>query len=278
MKKWLTSLFATLLVFGVLLTPSAFAKSPQHGHGKVHQKASLVALGDSITYGYNLGDNTHPSTYAFPYVMGKDEGYNVTDLGVPGWTSTQLLNLIETDPITQQAIKHAKVVTIDIGNNDLLQGLAASQAQNDPTILAKAIIGMEENLSTIISDVQKQSHAKIVVYNIYNAFQVGTSMNTYSDQTLPSINTVIAQIVANHQSKKEFVGLANAFTAFEGNQASYVRLGDIHPTILGQEVLAHIGEQVLEKKDHDKAKDSTKADKDNGKGHTDNQKGEDTQD
>lgn len=39
------------------------------------------AYGDSITYGYTLSNS---STQAYPYLIGKDNGYAVSDFGIPG--------------------------------------------------------------------------------------------------------------------------------------------------------------------------------------------------
>ena len=60
------------------------------------------------------------------------------------------------------------------------------------------------------------------------------------------INPAIARVVSQHRG----VRLADAFGAFGENQALYVRTNDVHPTILGQEVLAKAGEAALGLKKH----------------------------
>jgi hypothetical protein len=47
-------------------------------------------------------------------------------LGVTGWTFDQLLDALHNGPSFAKAIQNADVITLDIGNNDLLHGLAAS--------------------------------------------------------------------------------------------------------------------------------------------------------
>lgn len=233
MKKWGSALVAAFIGFGLVSVPSASAKSPE-------AQTSLVALGDSITYGYNLGiNNDHPSKEAFPYVIGQDEGFRVRDLGVPGWTSEQLLAALQTDPKFQEAVQHADVITLDIGSNDLLHALKATGG--NPLQMQAYIGQMVKNLDDILTLVQSQSpHAKVVVYDIYNAFQVSDPLYLYSKGTLPSINITIAAI-----AKKHNIALADAYSAFGDHQAEYVRLGDIHPTEQGQIVLAQIGEKAL---------------------------------
>lgn len=250
MRKVLTSLIALIISFGFLAIPNAMAKSPE-------TNASLVALGDSITFGYNLGpNNNHPSKLAFPYIIGKDEGYRVRDLGIPGWTSTQLLNALQNDPKFKEAVQHANVITLDIGNNDLLQALPTSKT--NPIDSSKVLIAagtMLSNLNTILTDVQEQTNAKIVVYNIYNAFQVGDPLGLHntSETVLPQINLQIAAIAQAHHAS-----LADAYTAFEDKEAHYVRLNDVHPTVKGQKVLAKLSEKILDvntKEDHKTKKD-----------------------
>jgi lysophospholipase L1-like esterase len=239
MNKFFSLLAVSLVSFGLVAVPPASAKSPE-------ARQSLVSLGDSITFGYNLGiNNEHPSKEAFPYVIGQDEGFRVRDLGVPGWTSDQLLDALNNDPAFVEAVRHADVITLDIGNNDLLHGLAASQVghpnQIDSAILQGYIADMLTNLNAIITDIQSQSNAKIVVYNVYNAFQVTDPLHPFSNQLLLNyINTPIRNIALAHN-----VALADAYSAFGENQALYVRQGDIHPTELGQALLAKIGEKAL---------------------------------
>jgi lysophospholipase L1-like esterase len=119
-------LLAVFLFSGTIFLPSVSAKSEP-------SKKSLVALGDSISFGYNLGNNHHPSQAAFPFVMGKETKMRVRNLGVPGWGTDQLLTAIQQDEKVRQAVRHADVVTLEIGSTDFLQGMLAGRG--DPEIL-----------------------------------------------------------------------------------------------------------------------------------------------
>lgn len=124
MKKLLTTISALTLV-GTMFSTAAMAKSE-------NAKKSLVALGDSITFGYNLGvNNEHPSKFAFPYIIGQDANLRVRDLGVPGWRTDHLFFSIKNDDTYRDAVRHANYVTLDIGSNDLLQALKASNGDAD---------------------------------------------------------------------------------------------------------------------------------------------------
>lgn len=227
---------------GSLFSSTSMAKE---NNGNAYGKIGLVGLGDSITFGYNLGvDNNKPSLYAFPNLIGDEAHLEVSNLGFPGWTTNDLLNAIKNDKNFQQSIKHANYVTLDIGNNDLLQALKSYNGNpNDLLTILKGttLPTIKNNLNQIILEVSKLTDAPIVLYNIYNPFQVTDPMHSLADQLLTTyINPVIEGIGIQYGVK-----LADAYVAFGNNQAVYVRVGDIHPTIKGQEVLAKLGEDAL---------------------------------
>ncbi|HEX2135506.1 MAG TPA: arylesterase [Microvirga sp.] len=94
----------------------------------------LVALGDSLTAGYNL-----PQTAAFPVVLEKAlraKGYNVeiVNAGVSGDTATGGLERLDWS-----VPDGTDGVIVELGANDMLRGL-------DPAITRRAIEGIVERL------------------------------------------------------------------------------------------------------------------------------------
>ena len=210
---------------------------------------SLVALGDSITFGFGLGTtNLQPSPEAFPYLIGKAGNLSVTDLGVPGLTSSGLLTDLATTSF-QKAVKGASVITLDIGSNDLLQpatkdGLFTGQTIT-PTELAQFATVVQQfttNLQTTLQTLVKLNPtAKIVVYNIYNPVPSSdTTAHAVADQVLSAMNAAIAQ-----EAGAFHLPVANAYSAFSGHVSQYILTGNVHPNAKGQAVLAKIGEQAL---------------------------------
>lgn len=237
-KKVLSSLTAAVLTVP-LFTSVTLAKSP-------NATESLVALGDSISFGYNLGvNNDHPSKEAFPYLIENDgKDFRVNDLAVPGWRSDQLLDALQNDQEFRQALIHADTVTLDIGSNDLVQGLQTSST--NPQALPQAITTMLQNLNKNIAAIRSLTDAPIVVYNIYNPFQINDPLHQVGNQLLPGINYQIMGIVNSYKAMgDQNIVLADAYTAFGDNQIEYVRQNDIHPTVRGQEVLANLAEEAL---------------------------------
>jgi hypothetical protein len=86
MKK-VFSKITIVLVLLTLLPVNTLAKWPV-SKAADHGKGALVALGDSISFGYNLENNNHHvSRDAFPSLMGEEADLRVRNLGEPGWTT-----------------------------------------------------------------------------------------------------------------------------------------------------------------------------------------------
>lgn len=248
-KKLLSVMMVSVLAMSMFAT-SVLAKSD-------NARKSLVALGDSITYGYNLGsDNSAPSQYAFPYLMTQVTKLKVTNLAVPKLTSAQLLELVKSDKGYRQDLKHADYVTLSIGNNDLLGAVSGASvngtldvAQLQASIVTSVLPSLLGNVKSTIAEIRSLTDAPIVVYNIYNPYQVTNQpMHTLSNQLLTQlVNNNLAALVQSlvAADKCNKLVLADAYKAFGENQLLYVRQNDIHPTIEGQQLLAQIGEEAL---------------------------------
>ncbi|ASK64304.1 lipolytic protein G-D-S-L family [Virgibacillus phasianinus] len=230
-----------------MLSTTSFAKSDQ-------AKKSLVALGDSIPFGLNLGQNNDtPSKLAYPFLIGDDADLRVRDLGVPGWKTTQMLNALKTDQKYRQAVRHADFIVLTIGNNDLLQALKAAQtgSAGNPYLFMQTLqmeiqkSNLFMNIGEIIKETRTLTDAPVVVYNVYNPFQVDDPLHVIATQILPSINKTFADLITYTDIFYGNVFLADAYSAFGQKQSVYVREGDIHPTIEGQIKLAEIGLEAL---------------------------------
>jgi lysophospholipase L1-like esterase len=211
---------------------------------------AYVALGDSVSFGWNLGNNWNPSPKAFPFLLGKAVKLPVDDLGYPGWTTSNLLNALPTARY-RNALATASLVTIDIGNNDLLQpatkdGLLSKTPPKNLTAVELQIEGavqtMATNIAAILVDVQQEApHARILLYNLYNPIQ-GT--NSEIGQAASILVQAADSLIAKDATHAH-VTLVNAYSAFQGHQAVYVQSSNFHPTVAGQVALAEAGELAL---------------------------------
>ncbi|PKH82121.1 arylesterase [Psychrobacter sp. 4Bb] len=76
--------------------------------------STVVALGDSLTYGYGANDET-----AYPTVLAELSKWNVVNAGVNGDTSADVLTRV--NEITKQ---NPDLVLLGVGGNDVLQRIA----------------------------------------------------------------------------------------------------------------------------------------------------------
>ncbi|MCL7749219.1 GDSL-type esterase/lipase family protein [Halalkalibacter alkaliphilus] len=240
--------FTLLLIITLLSATTAFAKDD-------HAKKSLVSLGDSIPYGYNLGNNNNasPSKHAFPYLIGEDADMRVRNLAVSGWTTDQMLSALKHDQKYRQAVRHADYVTLTIGNNDLLQALAKAGelSEGDQNLFLYHLndqiekSGVFGKITANIVQIRSLTDAPIVVYNVYNPFQVNDPLHQTGLFVLPGINEQLDLLIASLNFHYKNIAIADAFNAFGTNQAQYVIAGDIHPTVDGQRKLAEVGLETL---------------------------------
>ncbi|CEG27370.1 SGNH/GDSL hydrolase family protein [Bacillus sp. B-jedd] len=246
----LRSVLVFILLFGTIFAP---AVSAENVGGK---KLKIVALGDSITFGWNLGtDKTKPSDYAFPGLIGERD-HKVTNLSKTGWTSTQLLTAMEHEPAFADAIKKADVVTLNIGSNDLMQAAGLSEliksgkpVEVTPEMLQKvqaAVYQLKINLNSILANIRAKTDAPVILYTLYNPFGLTSNpvLNSFHFMGESFIGQVNGQVI-NPSGKLGSILIADAYSAYNGKQAQYILPGDIHPTVDGQYALAKLAEQQI---------------------------------
>ncbi|WP_042461818.1 SGNH/GDSL hydrolase family protein [Neobacillus dielmonensis] len=252
--KRLSLLFVFMLVFQAFFASFVLADTSE--------KKSIVALGDSITHGWNLGDD-HSSTQpineqAFPYLIQPSEYTVAKNISGGGWKTTDLFSAINNSPENQAAIKNADVITLDIGNNDLLQvpeaaTILAKLRATPPVMptqeemdaakvaLVKSIPTLASNLGTVLGTVRALNpDAQIIFYNLYNPFG-SEPLKSFGEGVIPAINTnVITPLAAQFGAV-----VVDAYSAFNGKQAELILPGDIHPTVTGHQVLAKLANDLL---------------------------------
>lgn len=86
-----------------------------------NEPKQYVALGDSITEGVDMAEGQRTGYVERYEEMLEKDGteYEVTNLGVQGWTSTDLLKALQKNKKFRQGVAQADEVTLYIGTNDL---------------------------------------------------------------------------------------------------------------------------------------------------------------
>ncbi|MFC7060914.1 SGNH/GDSL hydrolase family protein [Halobacillus seohaensis] len=230
MKK-ISVLLCFLLVINIITPYMVQAGHPKH----------LVAIGDSIPYGYNLKkENKFPPGEAFPFVIGEDANLEVTNLGIPGLTSGEMLQAIRENEVFQNTVKDSDYVVVYIGGNDLLNILKKHKDKGVKGInmdeVGIVVRNLLFNVYSTVMELDKLTDGKILVYNIYNPYPIeGKTLN----QPLHYINVQYSSLIELLSHFTE-VKLIDAYQAFKGNP-DYIIKEDVHPTVEGHKVLANLG-------------------------------------
>ncbi|ARB05269.1 arylesterase [Neisseria lactamica] len=127
-----------LLGAGALLL-TACGKKSARTHAKIPEGSTVLALGDSLTFGY--GANPDES---YPAQLQKLTGWNVVNGGVSGDTSAQALSRLPA-----LLARKPKLVIVGIGGNDFLRKIPEEQTR--------------ANIAKIIETVQKENIPAVLV-------------------------------------------------------------------------------------------------------------------
>lgn len=159
----------TLLLLSQLATPRAAAA----------QSVIHTGLGDSIAFGLFA-----PIGGGYVLAYGRDfqadTGINVTtvNLGIPGWTSSDLLNAIQGDFLFRLSVATSSVITLDIGGNDLLvargsYGDGTCGGADNQDCFRSAVAAFKSNWNGILAEIlslRSTSDTVIRVMNVYNPY------------------------------------------------------------------------------------------------------------
>lgn len=164
-----------------------------------HPCFRYTALGNSIAFGegasFTVNDTGHHG-YGYVYYF-RDflssifPCVNLTNLAVPGDTSTNLLQRLQIN-LFREAVKKADLITISIGANDLLECLAQLPPAI-PACLSDAVATFTLNWPLIMEEIRKRilSHAKILVMTVYNPVPANNPIFSLAEPFIRGINQVI---------------------------------------------------------------------------------------
>jgi len=100
--------------------------------------STVVALGDSLTYGYGANPET-----AYPTVLAELSKWNVVNAGINGDTSADVLNRV--DRIIQQ---NPDLVLLGVGGNDFLQRVAPDTTRDNIVATIDAL--QSDNIEVVL--------------------------------------------------------------------------------------------------------------------------------
>jgi lysophospholipase L1-like esterase len=246
LQKKIFKLVTAFVLIMSLFSATAYAKG-KPGSGTT--EGPLVALGDSITFGYLL-DGTEQrdivDDQAFPSLMASSLKLKLSNLGIVGLRSDELLvkiNDVESGYETE--ISNAKYISLYIGANDIMQDVYFSETKT----LNQAFADMKVNHNLIVEKIREITGAKIVIYNFYNPFHRTTDWLNYHtfELILPGYNAQLEQ-QGKHYKNVVYADAYSAFSVWDHDTyliSTETHPKDIHPSLKGHNKLAEIGVQAL---------------------------------
>lgn len=209
---------------------------------------SFLLLGDSIADGYSVADN--PS-YQYANKVAQKMGYTLINDAVSGDDTDDLLTKIQDETATQQHIRHADIIGISIGGNNLLHLSAAKIAkltvQGADGDEAKALLsGLKKGVSDIFGEIRKLNEkSPIYLQTVYNPF-CGTSNVLYKafEPTVAQLSKkakAIFEEICSADKNAKTVDIYSLFKAHydETEKTDYIFTDCIHPSKAGNDVIAN---------------------------------------
>jgi len=220
------------------------------GHDSSAPTWNYTALGDSLADGL-IAQQGYVARYATYVNMDTGANVDTTNLGVPGWHSGDLLNAIQNNLVYRNSISNAKVLTWDIGGDDLAnahnyytQGACGGADGQD--CLRNAVMTFEQNWSAIIAQLTSlRSTSNTIIrtmdiYNPYVASDMQAGIFSITEPYLDEVNNYIHSTAA-----AAGIPVANVHAAFNGpdgttdpNTLGLLAVDGFHPNDAGHKVIA----------------------------------------
>jgi lysophospholipase L1-like esterase len=243
--RTLASSFAPLILLAVMGCGAGTT-----GHNSSAPTWNYTALGDSLADGL-IAQQGYVARYATYVNMDTGVNIDTTNLGVPGWHSGDLLNAIENNPVYRNSISNAKVLTWDIGGDDLAnahnhytQGICGGTDGQE--CLRNAVTSFEQNWSAIITQLTalRSTGNTIIrtmdIYNPYVASDMQAGIFSITEPYLDEVNNYIHSTAA-----AAGIPVANVHAAFNGADGTtdpktlgLLAVDGFHPNDAGHKVIA----------------------------------------
>ncbi|WP_373842198.1 SGNH/GDSL hydrolase family protein [Limosilactobacillus sp.] len=184
--------------------PATIAKTPVQAPRYVEKRhVKLVALGDSLTHGQ--GDETKRGGYVDIIKHKIEHHYRKTTVttvnyGVSGDRSDQILARLKSQKRIRADLRHADVITMTVGGNDLMQHLEVDALDSPNQIdqdVNQSTKTYRKKLHALFDAVRQQNpRAPIFVMSIYNPFYA----------YFPDVTTINNAIVKWNQTTRQVMG------------------------------------------------------------------------
>lgn len=263
-------IFAALITVAVVVTLTAIAQAHPAGlrskgvtsttapisrvtvtrasaSGGISRSITVVGIGDSVTSGTNCNCEPFVGLYATQLASQQDLTTSSVNLGVPGWTSTQMLASLTQPGAFRNQVAKADILLVTIGANDL-NPLEAQSVDCSASCYQPLVDSIGRNVGLIIAAAQAihPGHPPtILVTDYWNVFQdgdVGTSENGAAFQNWSDALTHAESTQVCNAARQAGVTCVGLYQPFKGdgsqNPTSLLAPDGDHPNAAGHELIA----------------------------------------
>jgi lysophospholipase L1-like esterase len=228
-------------------TPSS-APTPSSAVASVGRAVTVVGIGDSVTTGTNCNCETFVGLYATGLASQRGLRTSSVNLGVSGWTSSQLLKSLTQPGAFRDQVAKADILLVTIGANDLVS-LESSQPGGCATACYGPLIeSVGQNVEQIVAAAKatRPDHPPtILVTDYWNVFQdgdVGTAENGQAFQSWSDLLTRAESAAVCTAARRGGATCVSLYGPFKGNgsknpTALLAADGD-HPSATGHQLIA----------------------------------------
>lgn len=261
MSRLTNSLLASLALLA-LVVPALGPLAPA-GPAWARESPAFIAIGDSLAFGVGATD---PASGGYPALVHdqlmrseryRDRGLDLSNLGVPGATSSDLIlpggqveeaiaEIVARQEDTSSSDDNVEIITLDIGGNDVL-ALAedGSPCLGDPLSgdcqdrFFAMLDALEANVTQALERLREAApKADIIVVDLYSPLSGrGGATEIVADLAIREMNAVTERAASRPELGAK---LASVYQPFLGHAAELVAPDNLHPNDEGHAVIAEV--------------------------------------
>ena len=233
---------------------SSASSSTTTGTTTTSRTWSIVAMGDSVPSGYNCNCTPYPQLSASGLAAKTDQTVKATNDAVAGYTTTNVLQQLDSDNTVIDQVKKADVVEINVGANDVPYNKNSCGASVD--CYAPLVPPMQKNLAAIVSrvhDLTSGHKVLVVLLDYWSIWLGGTYARDKGNAYVSAARQMTAQVddaikTTASQSGSAYVSERSAFKgpSFGYIESHYLASDGEHPNAKGHQAIAAATEAVVE--------------------------------
>jgi lysophospholipase L1-like esterase len=214
----------------------------------ISRSITVVGVGDSVTSGQNCSCATFVALYASDLAATRGLQTSSVNLGVSGWTSTQLLQAMTQPGTFRDQVAKADILLVTIGANDLLRLEGKQPAGCPVTCYGPLVDSVGQNVQLIVA-AARAAHPDhpptILVTDYWNVFQdgdVGTAENGGDFQSWSDVLTRAESNSICNAAREAGATCVGLYGPFKGNGSknptSLLAADGDHPNAVGHQLIA----------------------------------------